>query len=140
MAKSHTNIAINKPIIIKTMTNDNTTTISDIQKTIMAFVDARDWRQFHSLKNLAMAVGSETGELMAHFRWHTDQESNETMNDPDKRNEITSEVADIAMLLFEFAHAADIDITKAINDKLKLNESRYPVDKAKGCNKKYNEI
>ena len=121
------------------MTNDTTTTISDLQKQIMAFVDARDWRQYHSLKNLAMAVGSETGELMAHFRWHTDQESNDTLKDPDKSAEISSEVADIAMLLFEFAYAANIDISKAIIDKLELNETRYPVEKFKGCNKKYNE-
>ena len=122
------------------MQNDNSTTISDLQKQIMNFVDARDWRQFHSLKNLAMAVGSETGELMAHFRWHTDQESNDTIKDPAKRAEVTSEVADIAMLLFEFAHAANIDVTQAVKDKLELNETRYPVEKAKGCNKKYNEL
>ena len=122
------------------MTKDNTTTISDLQKIIMNFVDARDWRQFHSLKNLAMAVGSESGELMAHFRWHTDTESNELINTPAKRSEITSEVADIAMLLLEFAHAADIDISQAIKDKLELNETRYPVEKSKGCNKKYNEL
>ncbi len=112
--------------------------IEELTARIIAFRDARDWMQFHNPKDLAVAIAGEAGELMQHFIWKSPQQSEEILKE--KHEAIRDEVADVAILLFEFAANAGIALDEAMLDKLERNERRYPVDKARGSNAKYNEL
>jgi NTP pyrophosphatase (non-canonical NTP hydrolase) len=114
------------------------TAIETLTAEIRAFRDARDWLQFHNPKELAVAITAEAGELLQHFVWQSAEQSDRRI--AERRADIESEVADIAILLFEFADNAGIDLAAAIRAKLARNEERYPVDKARGSNRKYNEL
>lgn len=114
------------------------TTIEDLTAEIRAFRDARDWLQFHNPKELAVAITAEAGELLQHFVWQNPEQSEQRVSD--RRAEIESEIADVAILLFELADNSSIDLAAAMRAKLARNEERYPVAKAKGSNKKYNEL
>jgi len=113
-------------------------TIEALTERICAFRDARDWMQFHNPKDLAVAISAEAGELMQHFVWKTPAQAEQVV--ADKRAEITDEIADVGILLFELAHNLDISLAEAMQAKLERNEKRYPVGKAKGNNLKYNEL
>ena len=111
--------------------------ITKIQSQLNNFASERDWEQFHTPKNLAMALSVEASELVEIFQWLTPEES----NSPDQRqlDSIRSEVADIAMYLIRFCGVLEIDLERAIEEKLVRNESKYPVDLSKGNAKKYNQ-
>ncbi|MFM2179623.1 MAG: hypothetical protein RL015_3721 [Verrucomicrobiota bacterium] len=113
-------------------------TIEEITARICAFRDARNWMQFHNPKDLAVAIAAEAGELMQHFVWKTPEQTPQVVIE--KRTEITDEIADVAILLFELAHNLDIPLAEAMQAKLDRNEKRYPVEKARGNNLKYNEL
>jgi NTP pyrophosphatase (non-canonical NTP hydrolase) len=113
-------------------------TIESLTREICAFRDARDWRQFHNPKELAVAITAEAGELLQHFVWQSPEQSEQRVGD--RRAELESEMADVAILLFELADNCGIHLADAIRAKLACNEERYPVAKAKGSNKKYNEL
>jgi len=113
-------------------------TIDEITTRICAFRDARDWMQFHNPKDLAVAIAPEAGELMQPFVWKSPAQSEEVARE--KKDYLTEEVADIAILLFEFAHNLGISVEDAMLAKLAKNEQRYPVEKAHGSNAKYNEL
>jgi NTP pyrophosphatase (non-canonical NTP hydrolase) len=119
---------------------DLSKTIEKLTQEILNFVHERDWEQFHDLKNLAMAISTESNELMAHFRWTNNQTCKEVFENQLKKNEISNEVADIFILLLEFCHSANIDLIKAVEEKMEINKNRYPIEKAKGNNMKYNEL
>lgn len=112
--------------------------IAALTQRIQQFVDARDWRQFHNPKDLAVAINAEAGELMQHFVWQQPEQIEQRLKD--KRGEIASEIADIAILLFEFADNLGYDLGEEILHKVERNEQRYPVEKSKGNNKKYSEL
>lgn len=112
--------------------------IRELTSEIQAFVDARDWRQFHAPKELAVAVAAEAGELLQHFVWQTPSQSEQRARE--RRDELADEIADVGILLFELADNVGIDLAAAIRAKLAKNERRYPVDKARGSNRKYNEL
>jgi dCTP diphosphatase len=114
------------------------TSIEALTAEIRGFRDARDWLQFHNPKELAVAITAEAGELLQHFVWQNPEQSMRRV--ADRRAEIESEIADVAILLFELADNCGIDIAVAIREKLARNEERYPVDKARGSNRKYNEL
>ena len=114
------------------------TSIESLTREICAFRDARDWRQFHNPKELAVAITAEAGELLQHFVWQSAEQSEQRVND--RRSEIESEMADVAILLLELADNCGINLAEAIRAKLARNEERYPVAKARGSNKKYNEL
>lgn len=113
-------------------------TLEDLTAEIRAFRDARDWMQFHQPKELAVAITAEAGELLQHFVWQSPEQSERRVRE--RRAEIENEIADVAILLFELADNCGIDLARAMRDKLARNEARYPVAKAKGSNKKYNEL
>lgn len=113
-------------------------TLPALTEEIRAFRDARDWMQFHSPKELAVAIAAEAGELLQHFVWQDAGQSQERARE--RREEIASEIADVAILVFEFADNLGIDLAEAMRAKLAKNELRYPVAKARGSNKKYNEL
>lgn len=112
--------------------------IQELTAEICAFRDARDWKQFHNPKELAVAITAEAGELLQHFVWQSAEQSEKRI--VERKGEIESEMADVAILLFELADNCGVDLAAAMRAKIARNEVRYPVDKAKGSNKKYNEL
>ena len=112
--------------------------IEKLTNSICAFRDARDWKEFHNPKEMAVAIAAEAGELLQHFVWQSASQSQDRVHD--RQSDIASEMADIAILLFEMSSNCNIDLASAIRSKLASNEERYPVEKAKGSNKKYNEL
>ncbi len=111
--------------------------INEIQSVLEKFAVDRDWNQFHSPKNLAMALTGEAGELLEIFQWMTEEQS-KNLSDKDKQK-VTEELADVMIYLLRLADKTDIDIEKAIGFKIDMNASKYPVEKVKGSAKKYTE-
>jgi NTP pyrophosphatase (non-canonical NTP hydrolase) len=117
-----------------------TTGIEALQAAVLKFAHERDWQQFHDPKNLSMAVAVEAGELMEHFRWVRSDESRAVLADMRTREAVEHEVADVMMLLLEFAASTGIDVTRAVEAKLAINAQRYPVDKSRGRATKYDRL
>lgn len=116
------------------------TDIEDLTARIRAFSDARSWGQFHTPKNLTMALAGEAGELLAELQWLTDDEIRAGMSDPDLRERVRMEAADVFMYLLRFADVTGIDLAQATLDKLARNELRYPVEKSRGNASKYDQL
>lgn len=112
--------------------------IAELTARIRAFRDARDWMQFHSPKDLSVAIIAEAGELLQHFVWKSPEESWQRAES--KKDEVASEIADVAILLFELADNLGLDLATVMHEKITRNDSRYPADKARGSNLKYNEL
>ena len=104
---------------------------------LKAFARERDWEQFHSPKNLAMALIVEAAELLEHFQWLTPEQSESL--DKDKRREVELEMADIFIYLMRMCERLDVDLLEVVEEKIKLNEEKYPADKVRGSAKKYTE-
>lgn len=104
---------------------------------LLAFRAAREWEQFHSPRNLAVAISVEAGELLEHFQW---LRSDERAREHTSHDALAMEVADIAILLSYFCHDLGIDVEAAIEGKLALNEQRYPVQKSRGNATKYDKL
>jgi NTP pyrophosphatase (non-canonical NTP hydrolase) len=112
--------------------------IAELTAKIQRFVDARDWRQFHNPKDLSIAVAAEAGELMQHFVWQQPDQVDARVDA--RRDEIASEIADVGILLFELADNLGFSLAEVMERKLQYNEERYPVEKSRGNNLKYNEL
>ena len=111
--------------------------LEDLKERLRKFADERDWDQFHSPKNLTMALIVEAAELVEHFQWLKEEESAALPSD--KLAEVEQELADIQIYLIRLADKLNVDLMKAISSKIELNERKYPADKARGSSKKYNE-
>ena len=111
--------------------------LDDLRARINAFVAERDWAQFHTPKNLAMAMIVEAAELVEQFQWDTPQESQQLS--PDKHEAVAHELADTFVYLLRIAEVLKIDLIDAANRKIELNAQKYPVDKARGSNARYTE-
>jgi len=113
---------------------------SEVQQLMLAlrkFAKDRDWEQFHSPKNLSMALSVEASELLEHFQWMNDQASYAL---GDAKHELVSyEVADIFIYLLRICDQLNIDLVDVTRQKMTINDQRYPVDKVKGSSKKYSE-
>ena len=105
---------------------------------LRAFVAERDWDQFHTPKNLAMALVAEAGELVEHFQWLTPEQSSELP--AETRAEVELEIADVLLFLLRLCDKLDIDPVAAADKKLELNRQKYPVEKAKGRATKYDKL
>jgi NTP pyrophosphatase (non-canonical NTP hydrolase) len=112
--------------------------IADLTTRIRAFVAARDWEQYHNPKDMAVAIAAEAGELMQHFVWQQPEQIEKRA--AEKRDEIASEIADVGILLFEMADLLGLKLGEVMEAKLAHNEVRYPADKSRGNNLKYNEL
>ncbi len=110
---------------------DNTTTVQDLKTVVEDFVEERDWAQFHSPKNLSMALAIEASELMDLFKWKTVEEAQEEMKDK-LLEDAADELADIMIYSIAFANRNGIDIAKAVTSKTEKNKAKYPADKFKG--------
>ena len=104
------------------------------------FRDARDWSQFHTPKNLAAAIAIEAAELQERFLWKNDKEIDGDLKDDAKREAVVEEVADVLLFALLLADRLDIDVGKAIAEKLAANEQKYPVALARGNARKYTEL
>jgi NTP pyrophosphatase (non-canonical NTP hydrolase) len=112
--------------------------IAELTEKIQAFVDARDWRQFHNAKDMAVAIAAEAGELMQHFVWQQDGQIAQRVET--RREELAGEIADVGILLFELADNLGLKLGEVMAAKIARNEVRYPVAKARGNNLKYSEL
>lgn len=104
-------------------------------KEVLKFRDDRDWKQFHDPKDLAISISLEASELLEIFQWSRDD-----VYCLDKIDKIKEELADVMNYCILMADACNLDLDKIITEKIKLNELKYPVDKAKGTSAKYNEL
>ncbi len=120
--------------------HDENTTIGTLKKEVLAFAHERDWEQFHSPKNLSMAIAAEAAELMEPLLWVTPEESRAVMARPEKRAALQDELADIVVYCLEFANQTGIDLASAITAKMARNAAKYPVEKARGRSEKYTEL
>jgi dCTP diphosphatase len=109
--------------------------LQQLRARINAFVAERDWDQFHTPKNLAMAMIVEAAELVEQFQWDTPAESLALV--PEKYEAVSHELADTFVYLLRIAEVLNIDLIEAANRKIDLNAQKYPVEKAKGSNAKY---
>jgi len=104
--------------------------LDELNRQLKAFAMARDWEQFHSPKNLAMALAGEAGELLEHFQWLSEVQSQALADD--KRDAVSLELADILIYLIRIAERLDIDLVDAAYRKLAINEQRYPAERVRG--------
>ena len=113
-------------------------TLETLTQSLRRFAAERDWEQFHSPKNLACALAVEAAELLEHFQWLTDEQS---ANLPqDKRTAVGLEMADVLLYLLQIADRLRIDLPAAAAQKLELNAAKYPVARAHGNSRKYDEL
>ncbi len=114
-----------------------TDSLDNLRNRINTFVAERDWAQFHTPKNLSMAMIVEAAELVEHFQWDTPIESQQLS--AQKREAVSHELADTFVYLLRIAEVLNIDLIEAANQKITLNALKYPIEKAKGSNAKYTE-
>lgn len=112
--------------------------LKNLRVALRRFAAERDWEQFHSPKNLAMALSVEVAELLEHFQWLTEERSHRLR--PRERNRIREEMADVLLYLVRLADKLGIELAEAALAKMKLNAKKYPVHKARGNSKKYTEL
>ncbi len=115
----------------------STQDLESLKLRLRDFSGARNWEQFHSIRNLILALVGEVGELAAEFQWLNDEQVESAMLDTQKREAVGSELADILAYLIRIADIAKFDLESELVKKLKVNESRYPIDKSKGSSAKY---
>jgi NTP pyrophosphatase (non-canonical NTP hydrolase) len=110
----------------------------ELVNTLLEFRRARDWEQFHTVRNVATALSVEAAELLEHFVWSNDQQAAHILDE--HRAAIAAEVADIAILLTYLTHDLSIDLEAVVSEKIAVNERRYPLEKSYGSNKKYMDL
>lgn len=111
--------------------------ISDLIEQLRQFADERDWSQFHSPKNLAMALTVEAAELLEQFQWLSESESSSL--EEDKLMQVKEEIADVFLYLLRMSDVLGVDLVTEANSKIRKNSEKYPAEKVKGSSKKYNE-
>ena len=111
--------------------------LESVRNRLREFAAVRDWDQFHSPKNLSMALSVEASELVECFQWLTEEQSR-SLN-AEQLAAVTDEIADVQLYLIRLADKVVVDIGVAIEQKIKKNEAKYPAEKVKGSSKKYSE-
>ncbi|NNM84121.1 nucleotide pyrophosphohydrolase [Candidatus Parcubacteria bacterium] len=114
------------------------TKLEEVTRRIIAFRDARDWKQFHNPKDVALSLVLEATEVMEHFQWKNKEEMEKYVLSAKK--EIGEELADVLYWVLLMGHDLNIDVLAAMKKKLKINEKKYPVKKAKGKHTKYDKL
>ncbi len=119
---------------------DRETSLQEIKDKVLAFARQRDWEQFHSPKNLSMAIAAEAAELMEHFLWQSPEQSGRDVRTGELRVKVEEELADVMIFAIEFANMTGIDLAAAIEAKMRRNAEKYPVEKSRGVSTKYDEL
>lgn len=114
--------------------------VQKINTVVSEFIKERDWDQFHSIKNLSMALSVESSELVEIFQWLKEDESNQVSSNIKLKSKVEEEIADIFIYLMRIAIKSEIDIEEVVLNKIKKNSEKYPVDKSKGSSKKYTDL
>jgi dCTP diphosphatase len=110
------------------MTTDDRTTVAKLREAVAGFVDAREWRPFHSPKNLVMSIAIEAAELMERFQWLTEDQAWATA----EKECVAEELADVLIYCLSLSNALDLDVSAAVLAKLQVNEGRYPASEFRG--------
>ncbi len=118
--------------------NSRDNALDQLRDALRHFAGQRDWDQFHSPKNLAAALSVEASELLEHFQWLTEDESKNLSTE--SRHAVSLEAADVLLYLIRLSDKLDIDLIAAAQEKMRLNAQKYPVEKARGSSKKYDEL
>jgi NTP pyrophosphatase (non-canonical NTP hydrolase) len=121
------------------MMEDDKTTVKELKQLIQKFNKDRDWDQFHNAKDLGIAIATEAAELLEHFIYKSGAEL-EDLFKGEKREEVDDEIADVLWATLMFAERYDIDISNALKKKIDKTALKYPINKARGSNKKYTEL
>ena len=114
--------------------------IAKIRSEVSKFIEDRDWDQFHSVKNLSMALNVEASELLEIFQWKTEADSNSVASTPELKSRVEDELADIFVYLLRISDKTGINLEEAVLKKIQKNSAKYPVEKSKGSSKKYTEL
>ena len=114
--------------------------ILKLTEKVKDFCSERDWDQYHNPKDLAIGISTEANELLDHFRFKSEEEMVKLFNNPAKKEQIGEELADVLFFSLRFAQMNNLDIVEILEDKISKNGKKYPVDKAKGLNLKYDEL
>ena len=112
--------------------DDSQTTVAELRELVRRFVKERDWRQFHSPKNLSMSLAIEAAELMEHFQWLTVDASRRISDHPEELAAVSEELADVMCYALAMANELNLDLGQAIRQKMKKNEIKYPADQFRG--------
>lgn len=113
--------------------------IRDLEKQVQLFCEEREWDQFHNPKDLAIGISTEANELLDLFRFKSNDEMIQLFADLEKKQKVEDEIADVLFFILRFAQMHQIDLVSALENKIEKNALKYPVEKAKGSNRKYNE-
>lgn len=119
---------------------DSKTSVEELKVLIRKFCEDRDWDQYHNAKDLAIGIVTESSELLDLFRFKSEKEISEMFKNREKRDLISEEMADTLYFVLRLAQRYDIDLTTELNKKLEKNAKKYPIEKARGSNKKYDEV
>ena len=120
------------------MINDKEVTLEELKNKVKEFCEKRDWDQFHNPKELAIGISTEANELLQIFRFKSEKDMEDLMKS-NRKEEIEEELADVFYFVLRFAQMNNIDLSSAVSNKIEKNDKKYPTEKVKGCNKKYNE-
>jgi len=121
------------------MTNADPNSLDDLIALVRGFADNRDWNQFHTPRNLILALAGEVGELAATLQWVSDSEVSEWLKSSENRSQFEAELADVFSYLLRLADETGVDLGKALRAKMLVNELRYPQDRSRGSSGKYTE-
>ena len=116
------------------------TSLDALSLAVRRFCEERDWDQFHGPKDLAIGLATEAAELLERFRFLSDEDCVRSFDDPVKRERIEDEAADVLFFLLRLADRFNIDLVAVFERKMGKNAERYPVDKARGSNRKYSDL
>ncbi len=119
--------------------DDANTDVNRLKTMVREFCEAREWDEFHCPKNLAAGLVTEASELLQIFRFKNDEEVVEMMKDERYLTMIRDELSDVFYFVLRFAQKNNIDLSSSLKEKLRKNDIRYPVEKSKGSNRKYDE-
>ena len=120
------------------LTADSSDPLQALRDALRRFAADRDWDQFHSPKNLALALNVEAGELLEHFQWLTEAQSSALS--AEERAKVGEELADVLLYLIRLGDKLDLDLIACAREKLRVNAEKYPVDKARGNARKYTQL
>lgn len=114
--------------------------MDDLVRAVLAFRDARDWRQFHNPKDLAISVSLEAAELLEHFQWKSEGEVEAYLAVPENRRRVGEEMADVLILLISLSDAVGLNLVEVARAKLMENDRKYPVERVRGSARKYDAL
>ncbi|QZA89516.1 nucleotide pyrophosphohydrolase [Salinarchaeum sp. IM2453] len=113
--------------------------MDELNEEVREFCEARNWKQYHTPKELAIGLSTESNELLELFRFKDQDDQDALLADPDTREDVEEEIADVLFFILRFADLYDVDLENALESKLEKNRERYPKDEYHGSNRKYNE-